>query len=379
MEISNPALILAPIMLIVGLILGRELTRNSFKFNISLPKIKRVKKTHSYNYRPIKAKVVRRRIEKPTFFASYGRRPHLTKVHKIGLFAVTIVTIAIVAINFAGPISFTGFFVKSANPAKITGLSYEKSGNDLIFKFGLQDNNSKTIVTNGNVTLKILNNGNVIKEEKFSLTKDDATESIYSISIDYNSLEKTYDGIGKATIIFETNGKTVQSTIENIDIPKYTEAELNQMYIDNYNKNALVLDRKIEKECGPTIFKVTLKKIGYYNKWENGKEIIRVRADISVENTGDERASFQENWNKNDNYKLVDNKGNKYLPSDESTFRGGMLNPGETINGYLIFDNFDSSARTATLYLDSGWAIETAPGEMPIWVVFTFSVDASKF
>ena len=80
----DQSLILALIMLVVGLILGRELTKNAPQFNLKLPKLPEKKRqAKGYRYKPVKAKVVRRSVDVPRFRSSGGSMEVLLKDHPL--------------------------------------------------------------------------------------------------------------------------------------------------------------------------------------------------------------------------------------------------------------------------------------------------------
>ncbi|AEH06848.1 hypothetical protein [Methanothermococcus okinawensis] len=215
-------------------------------------------------------------------------------------------------------------------PSKIKYFLVMNSENTTIFKFSFADNSGSIITpNNGNINLKIYDKYNeLVYSKNYSLNnlkKDD----YYIITLPSEKL-KGFSKDGSAYITYSYNN--IKLTSNNyIKLNVYTQEEMKKKFDEEYNKNAISVDKtQIRNDV-----QIHIIKYGWYKVYDNNTNTIKkvVRLDLEVKNLRKDELVFSPK-----NIHLTDGYNNYYL-SDYGTL------PDETkigINsvkgGYWLFD-----------------------------------------
>ena len=248
------------------------------------------------------------------------------------------------------------------SPANINLFASAKEGEVIRFYFLLEDANGRNTPGDGHVKVEIfddLNNSLYYKEfdvkasefvdYQFKLTGQGIGKA-YEWRVPISEIKKGVSsfGFGRAVLTFVTpDGKELHAEDTTVQIPTYTEEELTQMAEEEYNKNAITVNKKIRKGN----FEVTVTKAGFFSPYEWGKKKQYFRVDMEVKNVGSESDYFSPSG-----MAIIDNQGNQY----ESTFGGTLdtfskIYPGVTKKGYVLFEEVPTSATSVKLVFELGY------------------------
>ena len=149
------------------------------------------------------------------------------------------------------------------------------------------------------------------------------------------------------------DGKKLRAEDATIQIPTYTDEELEQMAEEEYGKTAIVVNKKISKGK----FEVTVTKAGFFSPYEWGERKEYLRVDLEVKNVGSESDYFSPSG-----MAILDNQGSQY----ESTFGGTLdlfsqIYPGVTKKGYTLFGNVPKTLSTIKLVFELGYDKDYKP------------------
>lgn len=247
-------------------------------------------------------------------------------------------------------------------PANISLFASATEGEVIRFYFLLEDVNGRNTPADGLVKIEIfddLNNSLFHKEfnvrasefvdYQFQLTGQHMGEA-YEWRVPVEEIQKGISSIGwgRAVLTFATpDGKELHAEDATIQIPAYTDEELEQMTEEEYGKSAAVVNQKVSKGN----FEVTVTKVGFFSPYEWGEKKGYFRVDMEVKNIGAENEYFSQ-------YGMVilDNQGNQY----EQTYGGTLdissdIYPGVTKKGSILFEDVPETLRSVRLIFESGY------------------------
>jgi len=247
------------------------------------------------------------------------------------------------------------------DPENIEYFGGVKEGDMIRFYFAFDD----TIGHSGRVDFVIKDSLNkTVYESQFDVNKNQFVDYEYrltsigigkafEIKISFNDIEKGMSDYGNAFLTFTTiNGKTMTSETFLFEIPSYTSEEIEEIYETRYIESAKTSGDNVKKGN----FDVTLVRYGYYTHTEWDEEVTDFRADIEVENIGNDENIFSIY----SGALIVENK--QYDVGFESTFEGYNIYPGVVKEGYLIFDDVpEDLSGEANLIVGSSWSGFSTP------------------
>ncbi len=247
-------------------------------------------------------------------------------------------------------------------PVNINIFTSTKEGNVLRFYFLLEDANGINTVSNGNVKLEIFDElNNTLYTKEFFVKASDFVD--YQFMITGQEIGKAYEwrvpiseikkgvssfGFGRAVLTFVTpNEKELHAEDTTVEIPTYTEEELIQMAEEEYNKNAITVNKKISKGN----FEVTVMKVGFFSPYEYYEKKQYFRVDMEVKNVGGKSDYFSPS-----DMAILDNKGNQYEYNYEGTLDAySKIYSGVTKRGYILFDPIPKDTQNIRLVFDLGY------------------------
>jgi len=224
------------------------------------------------------------------------------------------------------------------DPQNIDSFAGVKEGDMIRFYFTFNDR----IGHDGKVNVKVTDNSNkTLYVTEFYLRADqfvdyqfqltgNAIGKAYEWKVPFNSIQKGTTSMGKAHITFITSsGKTLTDDATFLEIPSYTQQELQQLYENQYLKSA----KNVNYTLSIGSFKTTLVRYGYftYKQYSYGDEVTDFRVDVSAKNVDSEQDSIY-------TYDAVMIVGDKqYEVKYGGTFDGSNIYPGVVKDGYLLF------------------------------------------
>ena len=262
------------------------------------------------------------------------------------------------------------------SPANINLFASAKEGEVIRFYFLLEDEDGRNTPGDGHVKVEIFDDlGNSLYYKEFEVKASEFVD--YQFKLTGQGIGKAYEwrvpiseikkgvssfGFGRAVLTFVTpDGKELRAEDTMVQIPTYTEEELTQMAEEEYNKNAITVNKKISKGN----FEVTVTKVGFFSPYEWGEKKQYFRVDMEVKNVGSESDYFSPSG-----MAIIDNQGNQY----ESTFGGTLdtfskIYPGVTKKGYVLFEEVPTSASSVKLVFELGYDANFNP------YLFEYNID----
>lgn len=254
------------------------------------------------------------------------------------------------------------------SPANINLFSSAKEGDIIRFYFLLEDENGRNIPSDGHVIVEIFDDSyNSLYYKEFDVKASEFVD--YQFKLTGQDIGKAYEwrvpiseikkgvssfGFGTAVLTFVTpSGKELHAEDTTVEIPTYTDEELAQMAEEEYNKNAIIVDKKIRHGN----FEVTVTKVGFFSPYEWGEKRQYFRADMKVKNVGRESDYFSPSG-----MVIIDNQGNQY----ENTYGGTLdtfskIYPGVTKKGYILFEDVPTSLTSVKLVFELGYDADFNP------------------
>jgi len=250
----------------------------------------------------------------------------------------------------------------TSSPANINIFASAKEGDVIRFYFLLEDANGENIPADGHVKVEIFDDlNNSLYYQEFDVKASEFVDYQFKLTGQY--MGKAYEwrvpiskikkgisllGFGKASLTFVTpEGKELHAVDTTVPIPTYTEEELEQMAEEEYNQNAVIVNKKIRKGN----FEVTVTKAGFFSPYEFGEKKQYLRIDMEVKNVGSESDYFSPSG-----MAIIDNQGNQY----ERTYGGTLdtfskIYPGVTKKGYILFEGVPTSSTSVKLVFELGY------------------------
>jgi len=240
-------------------------------------------------------------------------------------------------------------------PVNITTFASANEGELHRFYFLLERSDGRNVTADGHVQLQIfddLNSSLYLKE--FDVKEAEYVD--YQFRLTGQSMGKAYEwrvpvsyikkgisafGWGRTVLTFTTpDGKELHAENTTIQIPTYTDKELEQMAEEEYAKSA----KSILLIAEDDIFQVKLVKLGFFTSYLWGNAETSLRVDIVV--MCKEASSFSSY-----DAKLTDSGGGQYQASFESKLEGGELTEGTTRTGYIIYKNVPNNVNISTIII----------------------------
>jgi len=231
-------------------------------------------------------------------------------------------------------------------PTNIKEFSVVNDGEVMRFFFFLEDNQGRNVIGDGQANLQIKDSINkTVFAQQFNFTALEFVDYQFALTgkglgkafewrLNQKDIQKGTSKTGTAELTITTlKGDVLKATDSYVQIPSYTEEEIKQLYLEQYNKNAKLSGEVIKKGN----FEVTLVKYGFYThlKYDTfGDEVTDFRVDLKVKNIG----SAKESFNKYD--AVILSGTNQYEYSSNSKLESSDIYPGIIKEGYIIFENF---------------------------------------
>jgi len=256
----------------------------------------------------------------------------------------------------------SGVLTSTYSPANINTFASAKEGEMIRFYFVLEDENGANVVSNGHVKIEIFDESDTsLYVNEFDIKSSQFVE--YAFQLTGTSIGKAYEwrvpvediekgtsllGFGKAILTFltpELNTLNAEDTL--VQIPTYTEEELEDMQEDEYDKSATTINKKISRGN----FEATVTTVGFYNIYEWGEQKQYFRIDMEVKNIGSESEYFSPSG-----LAIIDNQNNQYEYSYGGTLDTfSSVYPGVTKKGYVLFEGVPSTTTSMRLVFESGY------------------------
>jgi len=256
----------------------------------------------------------------------------------------------------------------SKSAFNINVFASAKEGDLIRFYFTLEDEDGINTVSDGSATINIYDEDNKnLYTQQFEVSSSDFMDYGYKITgtgigkayewrIPLDNIEKGSSsfGFGTATLVFVTpEGLSLNAEDNLVQIPTYSEEELENISENNYEDNAKSINKKITKG----IFSVTVTRAGYFTEILYGISTEYYRIDMVVENIGSESEYFMPSG-----VVLIDDSNKQY----DYTY-GGTLNTFSTvyadsqIDGYLLFDDIPKTVSINKLSFELGYDESFSP------------------
>ena len=252
--------------------------------------------------------------------------------------------------------------ISGKTPTNINTFASVKEGQLLRFYFLLEDSDGINTVSDGHVKIEIFDDENTcLYENEFDVFSADFVD--YSYKLTGTNMGKAYEwresstdirkgisflGYGKASLTFITpNNVTLKAEYPLIEIPTYTEEELNDIAETDYLNSSTYVDKMISKGN----FEVIVTRAGFFEKYEFGDKNRYFRIDMKVKNIGSAGEYFVPTG-----MAVIDNQLNQY----DYTYGGTLdtlstVHSGVTITGYVLFENVPVEINSVKLIFESGY------------------------
>lgn len=277
--------------------------------------------------------------------------------------AILILVLMVVGVGFLSGCTDnqSGVITSKQPPANINTFASYNEGGLIRFYFMLEDADGINTISDGQVRFEIFDDSdNSLYNDEFKVK---STEFIdYEFKLTGTDIGKAYDwrvpiadiekgisllGFGKAVLTFITpDYKTLYAEYTLVQIPTYTEGELEAMQEEEYEESALYVGQTISKGN----FEVTVTKVGFFDKYDWGIQDY-YRVDMEVKNIGTESDYFLPSG-----VVILDSGNTQYEQSYLGTLNAfSTVYPGATINGYLLFEDVPETLTSIRLVFELGY------------------------
>jgi len=278
--------------------------------------------------------------------------------------AVLLIVILVVSVVFLGGCTDnqTAVVVSTKPPANINTFSSANEGDMIRFYFLLEDEDGINTQSDGHVKIEIFDDeDNSLYKNEFDVKSSEFVD--YQFKLTGTAMGKAYEwrvpkediekgkstyGFGKAVLTFITSEFNIMSAEDTlVQIPTYSEEELEEMQESDYDDSAVDVNKKISKGS----FEVTVIKTGFFDKYEWGETKQYFRVDMIVKNIGSNSEYFSPSG-----LAVIDDQGHQY----EYTFSGTLdtfstVYPGVTKNGYILFEDVPITTISIRLVFELGY------------------------
>ncbi|MCK5047713.1 MAG: hypothetical protein KAS22_14095, partial [Candidatus Heimdallarchaeota archaeon] len=189
----------------------------------------------------------------------------------------------------------TGVLTSSKPPVNINRFASATEGEFIRFYFLLESEDGENAIGNGQVKIEILDDlENILYKDEFDIKKSEFVDYQFQLTgtgmgkafewrVASNNIEKGISsfGFGKAVLTFISEDlRTMSAEDTLVQIPTYSEEEIEAMQEEEYEKKAISLNKKQSKGS----FEVTVTKAGFFDKNEWGTLKNYFRVDMEVKN-----------------------------------------------------------------------------------------------
>jgi hypothetical protein len=238
-------------------------------------------------------------------------------------------------------------------PVDINTFYCTKDVDQLLISFTLKDEDGLNTISDGFVELYIYDKiDNLLYSDDFEIKSTDFNDfwESYDWNVPFSDIEKGFSsyGSGKATLIFKTtNDETFIAEDTYIEIPSYTDEEVENITETNYISNSVIVDKTVTKGS----FSVKVSRAGFYERWERSEFNSYLRLDLEAINIAEESESFYPYG-----IVIIDENKKQY----ENSYYGTLdtyskLYPGISIEGSILFDEIPKETETFTLMFELGY------------------------
>jgi len=281
---------------------------------------------------------------------------------KIGILLTALMVISVGILSGCTEQNQSGVVTSSKPPANINIFASAEEGEMIRFYFILEDADGAKVVSDGHVKIEIFDDLDTsLYMDEFDVKSSEYID--YAFQLTGTTIGKAYEwrvpvediekgtsllefGIGKLHFL-TPEFKSLYAEDTLVPIPIYTEEELEAMEEDEYEQSALSVSQTISKGN----FKVTVFKVGFYNKYEWGIQEYYFRVDMEVKNIGTESDYFMPS-----RVVILDVQNNQYEENYLGTLNTfSTVYPGVTINGYLLFEDVPETITTFRLVFELGY------------------------
>jgi hypothetical protein len=255
-----------------------------------------------------------------------------------------------------------GVLTNAKPPANINTFASAKEGELIRFYFMLEDEDGVNTISEGYVKMEIFDDSNnPLYYQEFDVKESDFVDygfkltgtgigKAYEWRVPINDIEesKSTYGFGRAVLTFVTpqyNTLSAEDTL--VQIPTYSEEELEDMEEEDYENSCTLVNKKISKGN----FEITVAKAGFFENSEWGVTNQYFRVDMGVKNVGSESDYFTPLG-----LAIIDSQNIQY----EYTYGGTLdvfstIHSGVTKKGYLLFENVPTTEKSVRLLFELGY------------------------
>jgi len=278
--------------------------------------------------------------------------------------AILLIALMVVSVGFLSGCTNNqqGVITSTNPPANINTFASTNEGGLIRFYFLLEDANGVNTISDGHVKIEILDNtNNSLYTKEFDVKSSEFVD--YQLKLTGQGIGKAYEwrvpitdinkgissfGFGKAVLTFLTpEYKTLNAEDTLVQVPTYTQEELENMQEEEYERSAIIVNLVQTKGS----FEVKVTKAGFFNKYEWDQQKQYFRVDMEVKNIGSKSEYFLPSG-----LAIIDSLYNQH----EYTY-GGTLNtyssvyPGVTKKGYVLFEDVPLKETSVQLVFELGY------------------------
>jgi len=262
----------------------------------------------------------------------------------------------------------TGVFTSTKPPVNINLFASVLEGELIRFYFVLEDADGRNTICDGHVSIEIFDDfDNSLYNEEFDVKSSEFID--YEFRLTGKDIGKAYEwrvpdvdiekgisllGFGRAVLVFTTpDFKSLQAEDSLVQIPTYTEEELENLYEGEYESSSTPVNKRITKGN----FEITVTNVGYFDKYEFGGMNRYFRVDMEVKNVGSGSDYFLPSG-----LVIIDSQSIQYGYTYGGTL--DMLStvyPDVTKKGYLLFENIPDTEMSVRLVFELGYDMNFNP------------------
>lgn len=261
-------------------------------------------------------------------------------------------------------VSYSGCFESEVSRSSANNVSMFEcvtEGEIIRFYFVLEDENGQNTICDGNVEFQIIDELNdVIYSNEFNVKSSEFIDYEYKLTgspigkayewrVSIADIEKGISllGFGTAILTFiNSKGGTISAEYELVQIPTYSEEELNDILEEEYINDSTTVNKKLSKGD----FEVTAVRVGFFRKYDWGEMKKYFRVDMIVKNIGSEQQYFDPSG-----VAIIDPNNNQYESSYEGTLEIVMIYPGVEKSGYFLFNDVPETLQHLNLVFEAGY------------------------
>jgi len=275
-------------------------------------------------------------------------------------------------IDFQKSDSLTESGMRISNAMYITNFLASEKNNRIEIMFSLMDTNKQYTSSDGIADVRIVNsNGKTVYNGTFNIRKEDF--DIYTwtptgndflackLTIPVANINKSLSSSGTAYMSYRTaTGRFGELDSVLFNLPTYTEKEIVALNERAYDESKTIVNKK-ESNYGIELTVLSAGKFTY-RPYFWGDEQTDFRIDLKIKNLMGEKQNFYPLYGA-----VILADENQYEANLFVSDNTGAIFPGVTVEGYLLFDNFNLTNFTLI--------IEDQPNYGDI---FSFAIDMAS-